>query len=61
MQREPSNDPHRLSKSVSYISFNTEVGRNSKFLRLNAEQQEELGGVEYRVRNSSSINEIACS
>ncbi|GAA5827393.1 hypothetical protein JCM5353_001457 [Sporobolomyces roseus] len=47
-QAEQWNDPHRLKESVSYISFNTEVGRNSKFLRLNAEQQEELGGVEYR-------------
>ncbi|GAA6010211.1 hypothetical protein JCM11491_005393 [Sporobolomyces phaffii] len=41
-------DPHGLKKVVSYISFNTEVGRNSRFLRLTSEQQEELGGVEYR-------------
>lgn len=54
-QAEQWNDPHRLKESVSYISFNTEVGRNSKFLRLNAEQQEELGGVEYRVRYSSAL------
>ncbi|GAA5936064.1 uncharacterized protein JCM15063_002696 [Sporobolomyces koalae] len=37
-----------LARKVSYISFNTEVGRNSKFLRLTSEQQEEIGGVEYR-------------
>ncbi|GAA5884804.1 hypothetical protein JCM16303_007276 [Sporobolomyces ruberrimus] len=47
-QGVPADEPHRLKKVVSYLSFDAQVGRNSKFLRLNAEQQEEIGGVEYR-------------
>jgi hypothetical protein len=37
-------------KPVSYISFDAVVGRNSKFHGLTTAQEEELGGVEYRVR-----------
>lgn len=36
-------------KPVSYISFDAVVGRNSKFHNLTTAQEEELGGVEYRV------------
>ena len=35
--------------AVSYITFDAVVGRNSKFHGLTTAQQEELGGVEYRV------------
>jgi hypothetical protein len=38
-------------KPVSYISFDAVVGRNSKFHGLTSAQQDELGGVEYRVRS----------
>lgn len=38
----------RKVKTVSYIHFNAIVGRNSNFLTLTAEQEEELGGLEYR-------------
>lgn len=41
-------NPH--IKPVSYISFDAVVGRNSKFHNLTTAQEEELGGVEYRVR-----------
>lgn len=40
------------AKSVSYITFDAVVGRNSEFHGLTERQQEELGGVEYRVRSS---------
>ncbi|KAG9124577.1 low affinity potassium transporter [Ceratobasidium sp. 392] len=36
------------TKHVPYISFNAIVGRNSQFHDLSQEEQEELGGVEYR-------------
>lgn len=39
----------RMAKPVNYISFDAMVGRNSRFHNLTAAQQEELGGVEYRV------------
>lgn len=32
----------------NYLSWNPEVGRNSKFITLTKEQKEELGGVEYQ-------------
>ncbi|KAF8608135.1 TrkH-domain-containing protein [Ceratobasidium sp. AG-I] len=35
-------------REVPYISFNALVGRNSQFHDLSQEEQEELGGVEYR-------------
>ncbi|GAA5966621.1 hypothetical protein JCM3765_005678 [Sporobolomyces pararoseus] len=38
----------RMSKLVSYLSFDATVGRNSRFHHLTSEQQAELGGVEYR-------------
>lgn len=37
------------TRGVTYISFDAVVGRNSKFHGLTTAQQEELGGVEYRV------------
>ena len=40
------------TKSVTYISFDATVGRNSRFHNLTQAQQEELGGVEYRVRGN---------
>lgn len=40
----------KYSKPVDYISFDATVGRNSRFHHLTTAQQEELGGVEYRVR-----------
>jgi hypothetical protein len=39
-------------KSVSYISFDAIVGRNSFFHLLTRPQVEELGGVEYRALNA---------
>lgn len=36
-------------KLVNYLTFDAEVGRNSNFRGLTKEQEEELGGVEYRV------------
>lgn len=42
--------PPPPAKSVLYFSFTPKVGRNSKFKGLSTEQQEELGGVEFRVR-----------
>ncbi|KAG8745159.1 low affinity potassium transporter [Ceratobasidium sp. 414] len=36
------------ARPVPYISFNAVVGRNSQFHDLSPEEQEELGGVEYR-------------
>ena len=41
----------RMSKLVNYLTFDATVGRNSRFHNLTAEQQEELGGIEYRVRH----------
>ncbi|GAA5838941.1 hypothetical protein JCM3766R1_004535 [Sporobolomyces carnicolor] len=38
----------RMSKLVNYLTFDATVGRNSRFHNLTAEQQEELGGIEYR-------------
>ncbi|GAA5981464.1 hypothetical protein JCM5350_004076 [Sporobolomyces pararoseus] len=38
----------RMSKLVSYLSFDATVGRNSRFHHLTSEQQAELGGIEYR-------------
>lgn len=43
-------------KGVSYITFDAVVGRNSTFKGLTTAQQEELGGVEYRVRRFCSSN-----
>jgi hypothetical protein len=40
---------------VNYISFDAVVGRNSHFKSLTAAQEEELGGVEYRVRPSERV------
>lgn len=40
---EPSSTP------APYLSFTPTMGRNSKFKGLTKEQQEELGGVEFRV------------
>ncbi|KAJ7686542.1 cation transport protein-domain-containing protein [Mycena rosella] len=40
------------AKPVPYISFDAIVGRNSAFHRLTKEQQDELGGVEYRALNA---------
>ncbi|CAK5281873.1 unnamed protein product [Mycena citricolor] len=39
-------------KPAPYISFDAIVGRNSLFKELTAEQQDELGGVEYRALNA---------
>lgn len=36
------------AKPAPYISFDAIVGRNSAFQQLTKEQQDELGGVEYR-------------
>lgn len=36
------------AKPAPYISFDAIVGRNSAFKQLTKEQQDELGGVEYR-------------
>ncbi|EED83408.1 predicted protein, partial [Postia placenta Mad-698-R] len=36
------------ARAVSYISFEATVGRNSRFRALTRDQQEELGGVEFR-------------
>lgn len=38
----------RMSRQVDYLSFDARVGRNSRFHNLTSEQQEELGGIEYR-------------
>ncbi|GAA5916529.1 uncharacterized protein JCM6883_005449, partial [Sporobolomyces salmoneus] len=38
----------RMSKLVNYLTFDATVGRNSRFHHLTAEQQEELGGIEFR-------------
>jgi hypothetical protein len=35
-------------RQVPYITFDAIVGRNSQFHDLTQEEQEELGGVEYR-------------
>ncbi|KAK4698324.1 Trk/Ktr/HKT type cation transporter, partial [Phenoliferia sp. Uapishka_3] len=35
-------------KLISYLTFDAEVGRNSNFRKLTMEQEDELGGVEYR-------------
>jgi hypothetical protein len=40
------------AKPAPYISFNAIVGRNSAFHQLTREQQDELGGVEYRALNA---------
>ncbi|KAJ7668683.1 cation transport protein-domain-containing protein [Mycena polygramma] len=40
------------AKPAPYISFNAIVGRNSAFQQLTREQQDELGGVEYRSLNA---------
>ena len=42
------------AKLMSYLTFDAEVGRNSNFHKLTSEQEEELGGVEYRVRERGS-------
>lgn len=44
-ERPPAPPP---AKSVPYLTFIPNVGRNSKFKGLTTEQQEELGGVEFR-------------
>lgn len=43
------------SRTVNYISFDAVVGRNSKFKGLTTAQQEELGGVEYRVSSHAQL------
>lgn len=43
---------HHGAKLVHYITFDATVGRNSNFSKLSPEEEEELGGVEYRVRRS---------
>lgn len=53
-----SEHPH--VKPVSYISFDAVVGRNSRFHGLSDAQQEELGGVEYRVRFCFSFVSSCC-
>ncbi|KAF8178668.1 cation transport protein-domain-containing protein [Mycena galopus ATCC 62051] len=40
------------AKPAPYISFDLVVGRNSAFRQLTREQQDELGGVEYRALNA---------
>lgn len=40
-------------KPAPYITFDAMVGRNSRFQNLTDGQQEELGGVEYRVRSTA--------
>ncbi|KAF7351098.1 Potassium transport protein [Mycena sanguinolenta] len=40
------------AKPAPYISFDLIVGRNSAFHQLTREQQDELGGVEYRALNA---------
>lgn len=46
-------------KPVSYISFDAVVGRNSKFHNLTTAQEEELGGVEYRVSSLMLIRDLS--
>ncbi|KDQ20082.1 hypothetical protein BOTBODRAFT_125633 [Botryobasidium botryosum FD-172 SS1] len=41
-------EPPQGAKPAPYITFDAVVGRNSQFERLTSEQEEELGGVEYR-------------
>lgn len=48
-------------KPVSYISFDAVVGRNSKFHGLTTAQEEELGGIEYRVSVTDSVAAIVDS
>ncbi len=36
------------ARPVSYLTFNTRVGHNSRFIGLSDDDYEELGGVEYR-------------
>lgn len=45
-------------RPAPYITFDAIVGRNSRFRALNKAQQDELGGVEFRVRlpNSPFLN-----
>lgn len=38
------------ARPAPYITFDAIVGRNSRFRALNKAQQDELGGVEFRVR-----------
>lgn len=38
----------RRTDTTPYLTFQAKVGRNSRFKGLTTEQQEELGGVEYR-------------
>ncbi|ORY75669.1 cation transport protein-domain-containing protein [Leucosporidium creatinivorum] len=47
VESEPPQPPPP-AKSVPYFTFTPTVGRNSKFKGLTTEQQEELGGVEFR-------------
>jgi hypothetical protein len=47
------------SRSVPYISFDATVGRNSRFKHLTKAQEEELGGVEYRVRELQHCCQLA--
>ncbi|KAH8926165.1 TrkH-domain-containing protein [Atractiella rhizophila] len=51
--------PNGETKEVNYISFDALVGRNSKFYDLTDEQEEELGGVEYRAL-SVLLKIVAC-
>lgn len=43
------------SNTISYLTFDATVGRNSTFKGLTRAQEEELGGVEFRVSKFSSF------
>jgi hypothetical protein len=43
-------------REAPYISFGATVGRNSRFKHLTKAQEEELGGVEYRVRELQHLS-----
>lgn len=59
-QEEPPRPPGvpftRTATQTSYLTFEHHVGRNSTFKGLTTEQQEELGGIEYRVRRAESCD-----
>lgn len=48
------------TQPVSYISFDAVVGRNSRFHDLTSAQEEELGGVEYRVSFDRRTGIFSC-
>jgi hypothetical protein len=54
------------AKPAPYISFDVIVGRNSAFHQLTREQQDELGGVEYRALKAllwivAGVGPVSCS